>query len=512
MNGMSKTIFLIVSIIALLYSGLCFALSIEHFWFTTGNPVDFYLFLPLDGQLGIDLTEKAPEFLANIMNLYKDFLEQIVGFTYMDSMTKEIELILIIVGFLLSVLGFFTKPSMDVEGRTNPAQYLWTHRPNAFRRCLAMPWGLIVGAWCKNKALVIIPIILLPFYAPWSIMMTIFLIIPFSLMKAIIGSKIKSAAKKESASYQRNTDHGVCPHCKRNFDRPSVKCRCGLILEYPVPSIYGYKYHTCNKGHNIPCESGKRAELTTICPHCNKEIETREALPITISFVGSLNSGKTSLMLAAVEAITQNARLVDVTVDSPSPGLSKDAISAKNYAPHTIPGELESQIIFLRSMKLQDREIVFNDISGAEFQPDINKVIFEEYYNYTNGIIFTFDPMSFNRGIKKDTPQEVFDSFHYMFTTVRRMSPSTVSDIPFAIVATKNDVSKPKLNDDDVRQFLIDNGEENFIKIVESLFSDIKYFSTCAHGDESASSMRPVWWIVEHTDKELTKTVRLPDI
>ena len=217
--------------------------------------------------------------------------------------------------------------------------------------------------------------------------------------------------------------------------------------------------------------------------------------------------GKTSLMLAAVEAITQNARLVDVTVDSPSPGLSKDAISAKNYAPHTIPGELESQIIFLRSMKLQDREIVFNDISGVEFQPDINKVIFEEYYNYTNGIIFTFDPMSFNRGVRKDTPQEVFDSFHYMFTTVRRMSPSTVSDIPFAIVATKNDISKPKLKDEDVRQFLIDNGEENFVKIVESLFSDIKYFSTCAHGDGSGSSMRPVWWIAEHTDKELTRAV-----
>ena len=373
-----------------------------------------------------------------------------------------------------------------------------------------MPFGLIPAAWQKAKPLVIIPIVLLPLYLPWAIMMLIFLIIPFLIVKGVVSMKISSAAKKEQAEYDKNTGHGICPHCKRDFDRPVVKCRCGLILDYPQPNIYGYKYHTCNKGHEIPCVSGKRSGLTTICPHCNMVIETREALPITISFVGAVGSGKTSLMLSAVEAIQQRSRAVDITMESTSSGLSKDALAGKEYAPHTVPGELESQVIFLKSLKMQDREIVFNDISGAEFEPNLDKVMFEEYYNYTNGLIFTFDPMSFGRGVKKSTPQEVFDSFHYMFTTIRRMSPSSVSNIPLAIVATRADISKPKLSDDDVRQFLIDNGEENFVKIAESLFSEVKYFSTSSHGSESESSMRPVWWIVGHVDKTITQVIPSP--
>jgi len=510
MNGMNKTIHSVVSVLALLYSGLCFWLTLDHCMSTDGHPVDFFLFLPMGEELGINLTEKAPEAIANIFNYYSDLLNKIIELCSLQDMSLTMTEILIILGFVIAALGFFTEPSKNCDGKTNPAQYLWTHRPYAFFRALLLPWGLITGAWYKNKLLVIFPILLLPLYAPWSIIMTISVIIPFVLVRIAVGYKIRSAAKRESASYQKNTAHGVCPNCKREFDRPVVKCRCGLILDYPVPNIYGYKYHTCNKGHDIPCESGKRSQLTTICPHCNKEIETREALPITISMVGALGSGKTSLMLSAVETITQCARMIDVTVDSPSSGLSREAISAKTYVPPTTAGELESQVIFIRSARLQDREIVFNDISGSEFQASMDKVIFEEYYNYTNGIIFTFDPISLKRELKKDVPQEVFDSFHYMFTTVTRTSPSNVSNVPFAIVATKADICKPTLTDDDVRQYLIDNGEEDFVKIVESLFSDIRYFSVAAQGDKSYTCMRPVWWIVRHVDKDLTDTIPSP--
>jgi hypothetical protein len=66
------------------------------------------------------------------------------------------------------------------------------------------------------------------------------------------------------------------------------------------------------------------------------------------------------------------------------------------------------------------------------------------------------------------------------------------------------------MKDEDVRQYLIDNGEEDFVKIVESLFSEVKYFSVSSHGIESASAMRPVWWIVDHVDKKLTETIPSP--
>jgi len=511
---MNKTIMAVVSAIALVYSGLCFFLTLQGYITTEGHPIHFWLFLPLSmDSLGIDITQKLidnVEFLNfDGVGPFEYMLNTIFGLLpeSMASYKFHVLLVILLVGFIIPVVGFITKPASNCDGTTNPAQYLWTHRPGAFKRCLAMPWDLIVACWQKSKPLVIIPVVLIIYYFPWAIMISISLIIPFVLVRLVVGMKINGAAKREAQEYQKNTDYGVCPHCKRNFERPMVKCRCGLILEYPVPNIYGYKVHYCNKGHEISCESGKRANLTTICPHCQKQIQTREALPITISLVGATNTGKTSLMLASVETMTQKARIVDITVDSPSSGLSKEAIAAKDYAPKTVPGETESQIVFLRSLKLQDREIIFNDISGVEFQPSLDKVLFEEYYNYTNGIVFTFDPLVFNRDHIRDSPHEVFDCFHYMYTTIRGIGPGTVSDIPFAVVATKNDLMRPRLQDDDVRQYLIDNGEENFVMVVESLFKEVKYFAVSSRGSDCSSSLKPVWWIVGHADKKLTELI-----
>ena len=511
MNGMNKTISSVVSAIALVYAGLCFFLTLQNY-VVGDHSIHIFIFAPMGlDNLGIDLTKALIDSLSMEKGLYETVLDTLLGYVPgLGGVAFYIKMVMILFGFILAAFGFMSKSINDCSGDTNPAQYLWTHRPRALLKCVLQPWGLIIGAWNKSKPLVILPILPIFMYLPWSIMISIYLIIPFLVSKMVISSKINTYAKKEEKEYKKNTEYGVCPHCKMAFDRPIVKCRCGLLLDYPVPNIYGYKYHTCNKGHDISCESGKRGNLTTLCPHCRKQIQTREALPITISFIGGTGTGKTSLMLAAVETITHNARIVDITVDSPSAGLSKDAIAAKDYAPRTVPGEQDSQVIFLRSLGLQDREIIFNDISGVEFQPSVNKVIFEEYYNYTNGFIFTFDPMSFNREVKREMPHDVFDCFHYIYTTIRNIGPGTVTDVPFAVVATKSDLVSPKLGDDDVRQFLIDNGEENFVRVVESLFTEVKYFSVCSHGSSCASAMKPVWWIVGHVDKKLTEIIPSP--
>jgi len=514
MNGMNKTIFSVVSALALIYSGISFALSLDYY--ITEKSVHIWIFAPVGfsgiEDLGIDITRHLMEiapgmeqgFYSSILNGVVDLVPGIGSFRF------HIIMVMILVGFILSVVGFITLPSGDCTGPAeNPKQYLWTHRPRALLRCMMMPWNIITAAWKKSKPLVILPILLIFLYFPWSILISLALIVPFFLEKLVVASKISSAAKREEKEYQKNTDYGICPNCKRSFERPKVKCRCGFILDYPVPNEFGYKYHVCNKGHEISCESGKRSGLTTICPHCKKQIATREARPITISLIGGTNTGKTTLMLAAVETLAINARMVDITVSSPSMGLSKQAIAAKDYAPKTAPGELESQLVFLESLNIQTKEIIFNDISGVEFQPKADKEFFEEYYNYTNGFVFTFDPLSLNREIKRETPHEVFDSFHYMYTTIRGIGPSTVSKVPFAIVATKSDLVSPRLDDANVRQYLIDHGEDGFVRVVESLFSDVRYFSVCSHGTECSSALRPVWWIVDHADKELTKLIPL---
>ena len=102
---------------------------------------------------------------------------------------------------------------------------------------------------------------------------------------------------------------------------------------------------------------------------------------------------------------------------------------------------------------------------------------------------------------------EVFESFHYMFTQITGISPSKRSTIPFAVVATRNDVMNPSLRDDQVRAFLSQNGQDGFVKVVESLFSDVRYFAVSSYGDDCEGAARPFWWIVSKTDAELAGAV-----
>ncbi len=498
MKGMNKAIVGVVFGIALIYAVLSLMLTAQHI--IDAGEVSLFLFLPHGEELGIDLSD----YIAPVVDLYASFIDTVTGYVSEEGDVNDyMSLALVVVGFILAASGLVSRPALDCKGDSNPVQYLWTHRPGAFGKCLAAPWGLITGAWSKHKALVIIPVLLLPLYAVWSVMMTLFLIVPFLLLRLFVGAKISSASRKEEREYKESTLYAVCPKCKRNFDRPKVKCRCGLDIDYPVPSVYGYKIQYCNNGHEIPCTSGMRSSLRTICPYCGSDIETREAAPISIAMVGAVGSGKTTLMLSSVDSITKMARTRDVIVEPVTPGVSKEAVSARNYAPRTASGELDTECLFLRSMKMGDKQLMFNDISGQEFEPKENKVLFEEYYNYTDGILFVYDPMSFGRQ-RAQTPEEVFDSFSYMFSTITASGPTKAFSIPFAVVATRKDSTG--LTDDKVRSNLESNGQSAFIRVLESMFSNVRYFSVDSLGDDP-SVARPVWWIVSQSDRELASAV-----
>ena len=43
--------------------------------------------------------------------------------------------------------------------------------------------------------------------------------------------------------------------------------------------------------------------------------------------------------------------------------------------------------------------------------------------------------------------------------------------------------------------------------MLESLFSDVRYFAVSSYGDDCMSAARPFWWIVSKTDQELAGAV-----
>ena len=94
-----------------------------------------------------------------------------------------------------------------------------------------------------------------------------------------------------------------------------------------------------------------------------------------------------------------------------------------------------------------------------------------------------------------------------MFSQITGSSPNKVSDVPMAVVATKCDIVSPQLKDKDVRRYLMENGQDGFVRVLESLFSDVRYFAVSSYGDDCSSAARPFWWIVSKTDKELAEAV-----
>ncbi|MBR4227344.1 MAG: hypothetical protein IKR86_11415 [Candidatus Methanomethylophilaceae archaeon] len=413
-----------------------------------------------------------------------------------------------LVGIALSIGGMLTTEPLDVVGRTNPVQYLWTHRPNAFLRCIGAPWGLITSAWRRSKPLAIVPIVLIPFYAVWSAIISVALIVPFLVARAIVSAKISSAAKKERIEYRSSTEFGICPECKMDFARPQAICKCGLVIDYPVPGIYGISTQTCNNGDEIGCTPGSRVALRTRCPYCKKQIETQEAHPICMALAGAKGSGKTTLMLAGVDEIIDRARKAGIPSQTATKDISAEARGSKDNVCSTEPGELESQCVFLKPMNDHETEIVINDVSGFEFKPSRDKSLFEEYYRYADGILFVVDPMRAGRGDESHM-LEAFNSFYGVYSLIKGARTGTVFETRLAVVATRRDATG--LDDDGVREYLVGKGEGNFVRTVEAVFRNVRYFSACCVGSDTGTAGRPFVWIMESADKGLAETLG-PDV
>lgn len=496
MNSTNKAIVGVVFGVTLLFAVVSFGLSIVK---SMDNGVATICILNPFGDLCTDLSTVAG--VSAITNVYVDFLKLFGG--------SAIQVLLMCVGYVIAVMGLLTPWTNNIHGDENPAEYIWTHRRGALLHTFTGPWGLIPTVAHKDIRFVIVPVILLPFSMIWSLMLLALMIIPYFVVYGATSAMISSAAKQDRRAL-KSVDYAVCPKCKRKFDTPKIRCRCNLVLDYPVPNEFGYKFHTCNNGHKIPCTHGRRGKLRTICPYCWSDISTKDAMPVVFSIVGSLGSGKTTLMLAAIDSIMQIGRVHNVIVDPATPGVSRDAIKAKDLAPRTPHGELDSECVFLRSGSMDDRELIFNDLSGSEYEARKNKTLFEEYYRYTDGIVFAFDPNALAK--KRAFPMDPFESFHSAFCEINGIGPSTVSDVPFAVVATKNDILATPLKSSEVREFLCSQGQEGFVMVVESLFSNVRYFAANSLGEDCWSSATPFWWIVSQRDKVLASKLPMLSI
>ncbi len=119
-----------------------------------------------------------------------------------------------------------------------------------------------------------------------------------------------------------------------------------------------------------------------------------------------------------------------------------------------------------------------------------------------DGVVFVLDPTRLGAAEGQDL-LETFNSFYGMYSKVKGARPGTVFGSRMAIVATRKDVTG--LEDDDVRGFISNKGKEAFVRTVEAVFEDVRYFSVCATGTGSYEAARPFIWIIESADEELAR-------
>ncbi len=340
-----------------------------------------------------------------------------------------------------------------------------------------------------------------------------------------------------------------CPHCYLTFRVPGYLCpECGRIHKDLVPGKTGILTARCRCGKFLPAAllTG-RSRLDSVCPKCGRPLATAGAREFSLQLIGGNNSGKTAY-LAAFQHIYRmwggKGGRVEIR---PFPEESFQELEHMYMGGYT----LESSKTSARTYSMVHRyrngkkdSIVIYDIpdevliSGIYEQNPLN-------FAYSNGILIVFDPASM-RSVRREnerlgeripegsySPEEsetedVITEFIQQFSRLNNRSSSRMTKTPLAVLVNKTDLrsvsrrvgkeavgrkyrSDPAAFGNDIqaaesrlcREYLILLGLSNVVNNLESVFSNIRYFSVSAMGHAQkenvpfapAGIMEPIIWI-----------------
>jgi hypothetical protein len=379
-------------------------------------------------------------------------------------------------------------------------------------------------------------------YAPFFIFGAAFTFIwtaTWAVYHAIIWTAAKIivavARGRDRNKWKKHTSHSICSKCgiklgkgeraknKRveKFERPWYMCDiCGRVHYTLSPDKFGIGHRLCKCERNlmrVNFKHGERAKYDMKCPICEETIQTKEAMPFSISLVGGPNSGKSAIVYGTMAKFADAGK--DITVEYSRDTGSKVDEARRGLIGPTPMGWIEPAIMFFERPNYQrNKAVYFYDINGNEFTPESDKTHFEEQYLWNDGIIFVINPDSL-RGLmnrigataSKNTPESVFEAFYQKYSEYLDLHPKATSNVRIAVVINHaEDVrfkehmtpfdlreignsSFVKEHSNRTRDLLVDADELNFIHIIESRFKNICYFAVDAVND---SVIAPTLWIL----------------
>jgi len=298
-----------------------------------------------------------------------------------------------------------------------------------------------------------------------------------------------------------------CPYCYQENPRPSYECpnpSCTIVHHDVTPGPLGVINRTCACGVSFPTTIGEASKvLVAQCPTCGAQLAPGTGARRAIQFpvFGSVGAGKTRFLYATM--VASAFQLTDLGGEVQ--GLDKgtdDFLKAAAKAITTGEGS-DKTIPTLRPrgfpVRMADKEghtleLQLMDASGESF---VSLQSTEEltYVNSAMAMAFVFDPLAVPRvqqelrgrsdlssvlvavGEQEDAYASVVDRI--------RSEAVDVSKRHLAVVVTKADVllqlnagsNLAQDSSDGVRNWLISQEQDGFVRRIESDFGDVRYFA-----------------------------------
>ncbi|CAH0231448.1 TRAFAC clade GTPase domain-containing protein [Rhodococcoides fascians] len=343
----------------------------------------------------------------------------------------------------------------------------------------------------------------------------------------------KIGRKKERASLK-------CAKCYRETDTPSYKCSnpsCTIIHRDVSPGPLGMMHRRCECGTRIPTTVRAAAKvLTAICPFCSEEVAQGSGTRRTIQIptIGAVAAGKTRLLAAGVTTIetqvtSQSGKFAPLS--PPAVLFLQTARSVMATSQSTAKTPLSKNpegwpyMVELGARKL---ELHFVDAAGESFvNMDTTQSL--GYIDTADVILLVIDPLGLpgvfeeakRAGLERRLEIATADQEDAYASVIDRLRAENVNlkSRKLGVVLTKLDAlqnlpSGLDINpgsSDGIRQWLIDHGQDGFVRRLEDDFADIAFFGTDLMQPHPLADQRhPVHVFQWLLDKSKTKITIAP--
>lgn len=328
-----------------------------------------------------------------------------------------------------------------------------------------------------------------------------------------------------------------CPDCHEAMPIPLFICpTCGVKHSRLWPSVYGITSHKCNN-NGAGCETrlptlelmGRR-DLMRVCPHCEHPLNVGvgAATNLHIPIIGGRSAGKTNYIVEATGEFIHTygePRRIDVTFTDEGHQRMFSARSDQMARGQELEATREivpqAYNLLIKTPARRVPHIAYIYDAAGEAYANASNTGQQGYFTYVHGIIFMIDPFALAKVRREHGAEiervkmslrpstlDVTTAYANMVTTFEAsvgLKPGVLFPHPIAIVISKvdalnleNEIGAPaarRLMEADprivleedaisilVRQFLLDNGLDNFVRQVELQFRNVKYFSCSALG------------------------------